>query len=141
MICLAVNTANTLLSVALSRDGAVLWHFESTETRDQGNLLLQQAKQGLAGAGLGFSDLRLLAVTTGPGSFTGIRIGLAAMRGLSLAAKVPVLGVELRALCGNPRRPCEYRGARILAGGTALRVKDAAGKRPWRPRILRPGIS
>jgi tRNA threonylcarbamoyladenosine biosynthesis protein TsaB len=103
VICLAVNTANTLLSVALVRDGAALWHFESTETRDQGNLILQQAKQGLAGAKLGFSDLGLLAVATGPGSFTGIRIGLAAMRGLALAAKLPVLGISSFALRAAPR--------------------------------------
>jgi tRNA threonylcarbamoyladenosine biosynthesis protein TsaB len=42
---------------------------------------------------LGYKDLNLLAVTTGPGSFTGMRIGLSAARGLGLALDIPVLGV------------------------------------------------
>ncbi len=93
MICLAVNTANTVLSVELVRDGAVLHYYETTETRNQGNLLLQHVKKGLEVAGLKYADIDLLAVVTGPGSFTGIRIGLATLRGIAMAADLPVIGV------------------------------------------------
>jgi tRNA threonylcarbamoyladenosine biosynthesis protein TsaB len=44
-------------------------------------------------AGIGFADLQAVAVTVGPGAFTGIRIGLSAARGMALAANLPVVGV------------------------------------------------
>jgi tRNA threonylcarbamoyladenosine biosynthesis protein TsaB len=94
MKCLAVNTANTLLSLALTDEGKVLQTFESMETRDQGNLLLRHIRDALDKEKLKFEQLDLLAVVTGPGSFTGIRIGLATMRALSMAAKVPVIGIS-----------------------------------------------
>lgn len=94
MKCLAVNTANTLLTLALVVDGQLVHAYETSETRDQGNLLLQHAQKALDVAGLTYQQLDLLAVVTGPGSFTGIRIGLATMRALAMAAEVPVMGVS-----------------------------------------------
>ncbi|MDI1226685.1 MAG: tRNA (adenosine(37)-N6)-threonylcarbamoyltransferase complex dimerization subunit type 1 TsaB [bacterium] len=94
MKCLAVNTANTLLTLALVVDGQLMHTYETSETRDQGNLLLQHAQKALDAAGLTYQQLDLLAVVTGPGSFTGIRIGLATMRALAMAAEVPVMGVS-----------------------------------------------
>lgn len=103
MKCLAVNTANAVLSVALHVDGAVAYHFATTETRDQGNLLLQHAAEGLKTAGLDYADLDILATVTGPGSFTGIRIGLAAMRALAMAAAKPLIGISSFDLFAAPR--------------------------------------
>lgn len=95
MICLAVNTANIVMSVAIVKsDGKILYSFDTSETRDQGNLLLQHIEKGLAQCGLKYEDLDLLAAVTGPGSFTGIRIGLAAMRGLALASQKPLIGIS-----------------------------------------------
>jgi tRNA threonylcarbamoyladenosine biosynthesis protein TsaB len=94
MICLAVNSATAVLSVALVRDGYVIHAYETAETRDQGNLLLKHIQDALKQNALTFHDLDLLAVVTGPGSFTGIRIGLAAMRGIALALKKPIIGIS-----------------------------------------------
>lgn len=94
MKCLAVNTANSVLSLALLDDGKTAYFFETRETRDQGNLLISHAQKGLAAAGCGFQDLDVLAVATGPGSFTGIRIGIAALRGIALASGKPLLGIS-----------------------------------------------
>lgn len=94
MKCLAVNTANTLLTLALVIDGQLVHAYETSETRDQGNLLLQHAQKALDAAQLTYQQLDLLAVVTGPGSFTGIRIGLATMRALAMAAEVPVMGIS-----------------------------------------------
>lgn len=94
MKCLAVNTANTLLSLALLDGEKVLDVFETSETRNQGNLLLQHIQSALRKSKMTFADLDLLAVATGPGSFTGIRIGLAAMRAIALAAQKPIVGIS-----------------------------------------------
>lgn len=103
MKCLAVNTANTILSLALTDGDRVLQTFESAETRDQGNLLLRHIRDALDKEKLKFEDLNLFAVVTGPGSFTGIRIGLATMRALSMAAKVPVIGVSSFEMFASPK--------------------------------------
>ncbi len=94
MKVLAVNTANMVLSLALTDGGKTVQSFESRETRDQGNLLLRHVRAALDAAGWKFDDLGLLAVVTGPGSFTGIRIGLATARALAMAAKLPIVGVS-----------------------------------------------
>lgn len=103
MKCLAVNTANAVLSVALHIDGDVAYHFTTEETRDQGNLLLNHAAAGLKTAGIGYADLDLMATVTGPGSFTGIRIGLAAMRALAMASGKPLIGLSSFDLFATPR--------------------------------------
>lgn len=92
MKCLAVNTATTLLSLALVEGDRTLHYYETAETRDQGNLLLGHIQSGLKKNNLSYADLDVLAVVTGPGSFTGIRVGLATMRGLALAADKPLIG-------------------------------------------------
>ncbi len=92
--CLAVNTATKVLSLALVEGEKVIHFYETAETRDQGNLLLGHIQSGLKKSNIGFADLDVLAVVTGPGSFTGIRIGLATMRGIALAADKPLIGLS-----------------------------------------------
>jgi tRNA threonylcarbamoyladenosine biosynthesis protein TsaB len=104
MKVLAVNTANSMVAVALVEDGKTVHSFESPETRDQGNLLLRHVREALAKAGWKFEDLGLLAVVTGPGSFTGIRIGLATMRALAMAAKLPIIGISSFDLFAAPEK-------------------------------------
>lgn len=94
MKCLGVNTSNTVLSVALTDGAHTLFSFETDETRNQGNMLLSHIKQALAETQITFADLDLLAVATGPGSFTGIRIGLAAMRAIAMASGKPLCGIS-----------------------------------------------
>jgi tRNA threonylcarbamoyladenosine biosynthesis protein TsaB len=94
MKCLAVNTATKVLSIALVDGNDLLHLFETPEMRDQGNVLLSHIQSGLAQNKITFSDLDLLAVVTGPGSFTGIRLGLATMRGIALAADKPLAGIS-----------------------------------------------
>src|ERR1700722_15724387 len=83
-----------MLSLALVEDGKVLHFYETAETRDQGNLLLGHIQSGLKKNNISFADLDVLAVGTGRGSFTGIRIGLATMRGIALAADKPLIGLS-----------------------------------------------
>lgn len=89
MLILAFDTATQVASVAVVRDGEVLGERRSHAVR-----VLADADRILRDAGLGPEALDALAVGTGPGSFTGIRIGLAAARGLALALELPVAGIS-----------------------------------------------
>ena len=99
MLTLAFDTATSVATSALVRDGEVLGERVSRAVR-----VLEDADELLRDAGHEQSDLTALAVGTGPGSFTGLRLGLAAARGLSFALELPVAGVStLHALAaGSP---------------------------------------
>jgi len=93
MRILAFDTATTGCSAAVWADGAVAAHRARAMPRGQSEALLPMIQEAMAAAGMAFGDLDLLAVTVGPGAFTGLRIGLAAARGMALAAGLPCLGV------------------------------------------------
>ncbi|HLM36615.1 MAG TPA: tRNA (adenosine(37)-N6)-threonylcarbamoyltransferase complex dimerization subunit type 1 TsaB [Gaiellaceae bacterium] len=89
MLTLAFDTATSVATTALVRDGEVLGERASRAVR-----VLEDADALLREAGVGPSDLDGVVVGTGPGSFTGLRMGLAAARGLAFALDVPVAGVS-----------------------------------------------
>lgn len=93
MRLLAFDTAAAACSVAVTEDGALRAHRLVEMARGQAEALLPMIAEALAEAGLAYRDLDRLAVTVGPGAFTGLRIGLAAARGLALATGLPVVGV------------------------------------------------
>ncbi len=93
MIVLAMDTACSACSVAVLRQGRTLAAERSAAARGHAETLTPMIVRTLAQSGLGFPEIAALAVTCGPGSFTGIRIALATARGLSLALDRPVLGV------------------------------------------------
>jgi tRNA threonylcarbamoyladenosine biosynthesis protein TsaB len=89
VLVLAFDTATDRATSALVDDGEVLG-----ERVSRASTLLADVDALLRQAGGHPRDLGGLALGTGPGSFTGIRIGLAAARGLALALKVPAAGVS-----------------------------------------------
>ena len=95
MQILAFDTATDLATSALVADGETLG--ERT-TRPQ--LLLADIDALLLAAGVAPSDLTAIVVGTGPGSFTGTRIGLSFARGLALSLDLPVAGVSTLAALG-----------------------------------------
>jgi tRNA threonylcarbamoyladenosine biosynthesis protein TsaB len=62
--------------------------------RGHAEALMPLVARVMQASGLAFADLDRIVVTTGPGSFTGLRVGIAAARGLGLATKIPVVGVS-----------------------------------------------
>ena len=93
MKVLGFDTTTDACSAAVwCGDGLAARRFE-TLRRGHVERLIPMVTEVMAEAGLDFDALDLIAVTTGPGTFTGIRIGLAAARGLGLAAAVPVAGL------------------------------------------------
>jgi tRNA threonylcarbamoyladenosine biosynthesis protein TsaB len=99
VLTLAFDTATSVATAALVRDGEVLGERVSRAVR-----VLEDADELLREAAVERTELTGLVVGTGPGSFTGLRMGLAAARGLALALELPVAGVStLAALAaGSP---------------------------------------
>ncbi|MCE2509466.1 MAG: tRNA (adenosine(37)-N6)-threonylcarbamoyltransferase complex dimerization subunit type 1 TsaB [Alphaproteobacteria bacterium] len=93
MKILAFDTAARACSAALFEDGRILASRLREMERGQAEVLLDVVQEVLAEAGASFAGLDRLATTLGPGSFTGLRVGLAAARGLALAGDLPVVGV------------------------------------------------
>jgi tRNA threonylcarbamoyladenosine biosynthesis protein TsaB len=90
LITLAFDCACSALSTAvLAGEKVLAQHFETSAT-GQAALLAPLIQRQLAEAGVTAKDVGLIALTNGPGSFTGIRIGLAMGRGLALALNVPL---------------------------------------------------
>jgi tRNA threonylcarbamoyladenosine biosynthesis protein TsaB len=90
---LAVDTALGACSVALLKDKEVLAHIFEPMDRGHAERLAPMVDEAMKAAQADFSSLDCLAVTVGPGTFTGQRVGLAFMRGLRLALKRPLTGV------------------------------------------------
>ncbi|HTC84298.1 MAG TPA: tRNA (adenosine(37)-N6)-threonylcarbamoyltransferase complex dimerization subunit type 1 TsaB [Rhizomicrobium sp.] len=93
MKILAVDTALGACSVALLNDEKVLAHLIEPMDRGHAERLAPMVDEAMKAAKVEFSSLDRLAVTTGPGTFTGQRVGLAFMRGLRLALKLPLTGI------------------------------------------------
>ncbi|MDZ4095955.1 MAG: tRNA (adenosine(37)-N6)-threonylcarbamoyltransferase complex dimerization subunit type 1 TsaB [Paracoccaceae bacterium] len=92
-LILAFDTSAAHCAAALLHgDTLIAACFEPME-KGQAERLMPLLQDLLAGAGLGWRDLSALAVGTGPGNFTGVRIAVSAARGLALALAVPCIGV------------------------------------------------
>ena len=97
MTVLAFDCAVSGLGVAVVRDGVRLAGL-SEGGRDQAARLLPAVESVLAEAAIDRRSLTLIAVTIGPGSFTGVRVGLAAARGLAVGLAVPLAGITTTAV-------------------------------------------
>ena len=113
MIVLGLDTCLAACSVAVSDGGRVLAYESEVMARGHQERLAPMAERVMAAAGLGFDRLERIGVTVGPGSFTGLRVGLAFAKGLGAALGVSVAGVGvLEALAA-------------AAGGLAFAAVDA----------------
>lgn len=95
MNVLALDTSSDRSVVAVSAAGRVI---EDSAVREgdsrHGDVLLPRIEAQLRAAGIGLLELQLIAVGLGPGSFTGLRVGLATAKGLALATGLPLRGVS-----------------------------------------------
>ena len=91
---LAFDTAGTACSAAVWRGGAVRARRFETMSRGQSERLVPMIEEVMAEAGIAYPALDAIAVTRGPGGFTGVRIGLATARALALACARPAIGVS-----------------------------------------------
>jgi len=94
MVILALDTTTRPGSCALVRDGQLLREEPGDAAREQAEQLPGDLAALLARESVSLSDIDLLAVATGPGSFTGLRVGIATMQGLAMAIGTPLIGVS-----------------------------------------------
>ena len=94
MNILAVDTAGRSASVALLRDDTLLYETVCNCGLTHSETLMPMVDAALKTAGLHPEDIELYAVTAGPGSFTGLRIGMSAVKGMALVHQTPCAGVS-----------------------------------------------
>ena len=123
---LAFDTSAAHCAAALLLPDRLILRDEPME-KGQAERLLPMLEEVLAEGGIAWSDLKALAVGTGPGNFTGVRIAVAAARGLALGLGIPAVGVtRLEALAhGLPRPVTVIEDAR--RGQVYVQVFTASG--------------
>ena len=116
MLTLAFESSAKAASVALVRDGSLISQYSQCSGLTHSRTLLPMAEDLLKNAELTLQDVDLFAVAHGPGSFTGIRIGVSTVKGLAWACDKPCVGVStLEAMA--------WHG--LAAGGLVCPVMDA----------------
>lgn len=128
IMILAIDTATHWMGLALHDGTAVLaeagWHSNRTQTIE-----LSPAVRGmLSRAGVNSSDLEAIAVAIGPGSYTGMRVGLAVAKGMALAGQIPLIGVPTLDIIAAG---IGYRPGRLLVAVRAGRRRISAATYAW----------
>ena len=90
---LCIETSTAVLSVALARDGAVVCERVCTQPRSQAALTAPLVKEVLDAAGITAADCDAVCVSAGPGSYTGLRVGVSTAKGLAFGAGIPLLSM------------------------------------------------
>jgi tRNA threonylcarbamoyladenosine biosynthesis protein TsaB len=134
MKLLAIDTAARFCSACIrDADQGELSRRVLDLGKGHAEVLMDIVGETLGEAGIGYRDLDAVAVSVGPGSFTGVRVGVAAARGLALALSVPAIGVStLHALALAARE--EHPGRPVMAvidagrGEVYVAVEDEAGE-------------
>lgn len=93
-LILNIDTSTDFATITLAEDGKVLKSISNTIQKDHAAFLHPAVNEVLQSGERKISDLDAIAVTAGPGSYTGIRVGLAAAKGLSLALNIPLITIN-----------------------------------------------
>lgn len=111
MKILAIDTTAVTAAAALIEDGRILGTYQQNGTLTHSETMLNMVENLLANAHVTADDLDLLAVSAGPGSFTGVRIGVSIIKGLAFGKNIPCVPVStLDALSENLRPMAEALG-------------------------------
>ena len=111
MRVLTIDTALAACSAAVldTECGGIVASESLPMVRGHAEALLPMLQRVMQQANFGFSDIDRIAVTTGPGSFTGLRVGIAAARGLALAAEKPAVGLSTLSAYAAPQIASDER--------------------------------
>lgn len=142
MKLLAVDTASVHCAACVLDGGALTARVSLALERGHAERLMDVIAEALDQAGIGYADIDRLAVSVGPGSFMGVRTGVAAIRGLALALGCPAVGVTtLDAMAAEAR--AAHPGKPVVVAVDARRDEiyaaafDAAGEVQLAPSAVR----
>ena len=135
MNLLGIESSSRKLSIGLMKDDS-FYELHSEKVNDTANSLPQLSKKIIKSASLSFEDLDAICISAGPGSFTGLRVGMSYTKGIAMALDIPIVPVstfdslafnnsseELYTLIyshGNTFYVCEYS----LDGGILLKSSE-----------------
>lgn len=102
MLILGFETSNVAASVAVIRDGELIAQYTLCNTKTHSETVMPIAERLLADLQIAPGDLDALAVDIGPGSFTGVRIGVCAANAMALALHIPVFGIDVMRVLYQP---------------------------------------
>lgn len=115
MNLLAVDTAGKSCAVAVMRDDTLLYEAQCNNGLTHSETLLPMIDTALRACSLTVNDLDVLGATNGPGSFTGLRIGLSVIKGLAQPRQIPCVGVSTMAALAYG----------VNGAGTVIAAQDA----------------
>lgn len=128
MYVLAIETTGAYASVALMKDDKLIGHVSGNDRFSHLQNLMPQVETVVKENGLSLGDIELIAVSNGPGSFTGIRIGVSSARALSQVLGIPCVAVSsLEALALRAEKDAKAQGALICPMLDARRSQVYAG--------------
>lgn len=116
MLTLGFDTATGVGTVGLVDDGEIVGEYSFGADESQSEKLLYSIDLLLTESELDVSDVKKVAVSRGPGSFTGLRIGISTAKGLALGLDVPLVGV--------PLTTCYYTRVQNYEGPVCTVIKD-----------------
>jgi len=148
MLILQIETATASCSVALAKDGCILAVREINQRNIHAEVITVFIDELIASAAISYQDLDAIAVSSGPGSYTGLRIGISTAKGLCFALDKPLIAVEtleamtlgvIHARKGGMEKDlllCPMIDARRMEVFTAIFTPDGRKIRPTTAEII-----
>src|SRR5471030_3002862 len=139
MTILQIETATTVCSVAFAKDGHVLGFKQIDERNIHSEIITLFIDELVTSAAIQYSDIDAVAVSSGPGSYTGLRIGVSTAKGLCFALEKPLIAIEtLEAMASGAATRQNHAGtllcpmidARRMEVYTAVFKTDGSRVRP-----------
>ena len=145
-LLLCVDSSTTHASVAVAKDGVLLGIKTNTTQKDHASFLQPAVYTLLQELQLTVKQLEAVAVTTGPGSYTGLRVGLSSAKGLCFALNIPLIGIHTTQVISAAARThilekdgfilCPMIDARRMEVFTALYSPDLKELSPITSKVL-----
>ncbi len=141
---LLIDTATARRSIGLAHNGTVVASRTCDEPRRQASLTAPLVQEVLHSQGLGVADCDAVCVSSGPGSYTGLRVGVSTAKGLSFGAGIPLIAVGTLDIVASNHNPEAFRyivpmiDARRMEVYTAVYSADGRRLTPVEAKVVGP---